>query len=165
MTNPGSPPLAPVSIPSRQNSPSKTPSLLSPSTKASSSSISIGSPPNNTSEISASDKEREKLLYLGRVLLTSKSLQFRFHVVSLTQSIQRLNLRGLRIACLFHVLRIPFICAHCSIVLLRALFVALETTYHIFCIPPKQSFMSSRIKLLSLSLSYHHRSPYSNSRR
>src|ERR1700729_2371599 len=73
MTNPASPPLAPVSISSHQGSPSKIPSLLSPSSpKVSSSSASVESP---VKEISASDKEREKLLYPGRVLLTSKSLQ------------------------------------------------------------------------------------------
>ncbi|KIM81121.1 hypothetical protein PILCRDRAFT_821949 [Piloderma croceum F 1598] len=73
ITNPGSPPLAPVAIPSRQDSPSKTLSSLvspsSPSTKVSSS-ISIGSP-LDVREVSVGDKEREKLLYPGRVLLTT----------------------------------------------------------------------------------------------
>jgi hypothetical protein len=72
MTNPASPPLAPVAIPSRQDSPWKTPS--SPSAKASSSPISVSSHFDGK-ELSASDKEREKLLYPGRVLLTSKSIR------------------------------------------------------------------------------------------
>jgi len=72
MTNPSSPPLAPVSIPGRLDSPSAQVVALSPSSPvAKSPSSSLPTVSYETKGISANDKEREKLLYPGRVLLTT----------------------------------------------------------------------------------------------
>jgi hypothetical protein len=76
MTNLASPSLALVGIPTCQDSLLKTPlaslasSLTPPLGKASSSTHSVGPPPD-VKEPSENDEEHEKVLYPGRFLLTS----------------------------------------------------------------------------------------------
>lgn len=79
---PTSPPRNAIPIPGRQDSPtSQNPLLLSPTSLGRNPIVS--SPPSGTRELTNIDKEREKALYPGRVLLTSKSVTIILPLLSL----------------------------------------------------------------------------------
>ncbi|KZP21484.1 hypothetical protein FIBSPDRAFT_825764 [Athelia psychrophila] len=92
---PSSPPLVPVAIPGRYGSPpthSIPLSMTPPSVK--SPLQSVGSPPHEAKEVSQADKEREKLLYPGRVLLTTYPDQHGIKPHPLQWGVENPEIRG-----------------------------------------------------------------------